>query len=258
MAVETDRLNKALQTGGLAKGTTDSTIRKYSNDVAFHSQAASIVNNPISREGMTYMQRQVDLVEHSKGSTNTERYGDMRTYGGGGAAKQRASNTRLDNETSLNRMDDDEEDEDADEEVQRPIGQFAPQMEATARASLNSAAFNRNIHATMGPVGAGGTGYFGYTPPQPLSSITPHHTAQIATEETPAEIEEVRDEACMEICSKTTRGTVLQGVVDGLSRPRDKQLVRVNELMTKQNKTTTERLDKLVKFEENRRKSKTD
>ena len=88
--------------------------------------------------------------------------------------------------------------------------------------------------------------------------IHPHPIAQMPTEETPAEIEEVRDEAYMEICSDTTRGTVLQGVVDGLSRPRDKQLVRVNELMTKQNKTTTERLDKLVKFEENRRKSKTD
>ena len=77
---------------------------------------------------MSYMQRQVDLVEHSKGSTHTERYGDMRNYGGRGAAKQRASNTRLDNETSLNRIDEDEEDEDEDKDEQQPIGQFDPQI----------------------------------------------------------------------------------------------------------------------------------
>ena len=62
-------------------------------------------------------------------------------------------------------------------------------MEAAARASLNSAAFNHNIRATMGPGGGGGPSYFGYTPPQPLSSVTPHHTAQMPAEETTAKIE---------------------------------------------------------------------
>ena len=52
-------------------------------------------------------------------------------------------------------------------------------------------------------------------------------------EETSPKIEEVRDEAYIEIISDPTHGPVLQGVIDRLSCPCDKQLVRVNKLMAK-------------------------
>jgi hypothetical protein len=48
--------------------------------------------------------QQTDCVmaqQHPKGATYTEQFGDMRTHGTGGAAKQRASNTRLEDASVL-------------------------------------------------------------------------------------------------------------------------------------------------------------
>ncbi len=122
----------------------------------------------------------------------------------------------------------------------------------------------------MGPCGGfGATGFGGngigsgysHTPVFGLSapSITPHPQQaqpQQPNSKTPAEIGEVVDEAMLEIISDTDRGAVLQDVVDGLSRPRDPQLVKVNNLLVKKDKAVDERLDGLVKYETNRQANK--
>ena len=101
--IETTRLTNARKSGSLDKSTTDDSIKRYMDEVAYLAQAKSIVDNPPTRGGMEFMKNQVDMAQHKKGTTYTSGYGDMRSS----AAKQRASNTRLKNEESLHGLDDD-------------------------------------------------------------------------------------------------------------------------------------------------------
>jgi len=124
-------------------------------------------------------------------------------------------------------------------------------------AKMNSLRFNSNLR---GIIGHGGMAHpLGPTPPHSLPPVTPHlgGLAQPPTDETPVDIGEVRDEAMMEIVSGTEGDSIaLQGVVDGLSRPRDPQIVKMNELLVKKKKDIDERLDGLARLEANRRASK--
>ena len=121
----------------------------------------------------------------------------------------------------------------------------------------------------MGPDGGGlfvaagtGTGSYVITPLHPLTPLTPHpgcgkmpHQQQ-PTDESPNEISEVIEGAMMKTVSDTNCGAELQGVIDGLSRPRNQQLVKMNNLLLKGKKGPEKRLDGLAKFEGNRRASR--
>ena len=98
----------------------------------------------------------------------------------------------------------------------------------------------------------------GSNPPHSLLlRTTPHLGQKQPVDETPDEIAEVRDEAMMGIVIGSERDPIaLQGIVDGLCRPRDQQMVKVNTLLVKRNKDVEDRLDGLAKFEENRQKSR--
>ena len=279
--IEQKRLRRARESGGLAKNTTDEEINNYANKVGFHSQAFNIVNNPPSREAMSFMKKTVESAQHANGSTYTNKFGDMR---GTSAAKQRGDNTRLSEmdeqlgqkmkeaagdyfdtnqiesatQASLQALAVDNFDPEQMAKAtqaslkEAAVAQFDP-SQMVARASMNSNAFNTNLRSTMGP--RGGMVGFGMTPPHPL---TPFSVGKVAEDETPADIVEVRDEAFEEIMlsSDSTRGHTLQGVVEGLTRPRDDQLVKANALLSRKGKSATERLNGLVRFEDNRQGSK--
>lgn len=267
--IEQARLRRARDSGGLAKNTTDDAINNYAKRVGFSAQANDIVNNPPSRDVMTFLKKKVNDAQHRKGATYTDKYGDLR---GTSAAKQRGDNTRLSNPTSTNEMDTQlaQKMKEAASEFdpnqlqvatqaslqQLAVDHFDPnQVAAATQASLHAvsnASFNANLRPTM-------NGY-GISPPH---ALTPFSTQKLAYEpppidDTPSEIVEVRDEAFEEIMldSESTRGETLQGVVDGLTRPRDEQLVKANSLLLRKGMSKDERLDGLAKFEDNRRTSK--
>jgi hypothetical protein len=314
LEAENDMLSKSRDSGALAKSTTDVEIDRYSEEVSYMAHATSITNNAPTRQGMAFLRKQVDMVQHEKGSTFTDKHGSMRTYGGSSAAKQRASNTRLQNPVSLHNMADSDDldklDDSLGRKMKEAVNGFDPdhvnqavqnsllmnqpeleqmtQIAAAKQESINSASFNANLRGTMGPDGnlhapvvayqpiyqfgaaaashgggVGGGATFGTSPPHSLPPLTPYLTGKMqhqpTTNERHPDIGEVRDEAMLEIVSDaTTRGPALQGVVEAFSRPRDQQMVRVNTLLVSKGQSTMERLDKLVKFEQNRRDSKKD
>ena len=106
-----------------------------------------------------------------------------------------------------------------------------------------------------------GPGCFGITPPHYLTPYSMGKTPyKLPVDDTPSEVVEVCDEAFEEIMlsSDLTHQDTLQGAVDGLTRPRDEQLVKANALLVKKGKSTEERLNGLAKFEDNRHASKKD
>ncbi len=103
--LEKESLNYDCTSGTLTKSTDDSAISNYSERVLFPTQASAIVNNPSYQEGLAYLRQKVDAVQHPKGATYTEGYGNVHTHGGAGAAKQRGRNTYLCNVASLHHLD---------------------------------------------------------------------------------------------------------------------------------------------------------
>ena len=168
-SIERDRLTQARDSGGisLALGTTDSEIDNYASKVGFHNQATSIVHNVPTSQAFAYMARTMETAQHSKGATHTEKYGDMRTYGGALAAKQRGSNTRLTNPNSLHDTAENEEERQMEEARRRsyednmPAGNFDQQQLAMAtQASLKQQQFqiqqqfqSQNQHMTTTMMG---------------------------------------------------------------------------------------------------------
>ena len=80
-------------------------------------------------------------------------------------------------------------------------------------------------------------------------------------DETPQGIAETRDEALLEIMSgggeeDEQRGIVLQGVVDGLTKPRDNQIEKAHGLLERKGKEASERVDGLAKLVANRLRTK--
>ena len=62
--IETTRLTNARKSGSLDKSTTDDSIKRYMDEVAYLAQAKSIVDNPPTRGGMELMKNQVDMAQH--------------------------------------------------------------------------------------------------------------------------------------------------------------------------------------------------
>jgi hypothetical protein len=81
--------------------------------------------------------------------------------------------------------------------------------------------------------------------------------SSILEDETPQGIAETCDEALLEIMSGSgeedeQRGIVLQGVVDGLTNPRDNQMEKAHGLLECKGKEASERVDGLAKLVANR------
>jgi hypothetical protein len=77
--------------------------------------------------------------------------------------------------------------------------------------------------------------------------------SNILEDETPQGIAETRDEALLEIMSgggeeDEQRGIVLQGVVDGLTKPWDNQMEKAHGLLERKGKEASERVDGLAKL----------
>ena len=93
-------------------------------------------------------------------------------------------------------------------------------------------------------------------PMKSCAAFTPAATDNLE-DETPQGIAETRDEALLEIMSGSAeedvkRGVALQGVVDGLSKPRSAQIEKGHAVLERQGKTVTERLEGLVKLVANK------
>ena len=89
--------------GKIAASTKDEELKKHAQKKGHHASALSVLRNPLSGTARQQMEALVENVEHPKGATHTDKHGDMRTHGAGGAkrAKQRAANTNLTNASSL-------------------------------------------------------------------------------------------------------------------------------------------------------------
>jgi len=89
--------------GKIAASTKDEELKKHAQKKGHHAAALSVLRNPLSGTARQQMEALVENVEHPKGATHTDKHGDMRTHGAGGAKKamQRAANTNLTNASSL-------------------------------------------------------------------------------------------------------------------------------------------------------------
>ena len=90
-------LKESRESGAIDSNTTDDEIHAYSSAVAFQSSSRAMLNNPPSKEGLHYMEEQIDLAQHEKGSTYTSHHGNVRKS----SAKHRGANSRLTNAESL-------------------------------------------------------------------------------------------------------------------------------------------------------------
>lgn len=117
---ETNRLIDARANGVLSKRTSDEEITNYATKIGYHHQATSIVQAAPDTDALFYLRQQVMAQQHPNGATYTEQYGDMRSYGSGGASKQRADNTRLSNASALH-DNTHHEDEDVERAIQESL-----------------------------------------------------------------------------------------------------------------------------------------
>ena len=96
------QLQEQRKQGKIAKSTTDEELKKQAEKSGFRSASLHAVRNPLSGQARAQMESVVANMEHELGATHTNKYGDMRTHGGGARkAKQRATNTNLTNASSL-------------------------------------------------------------------------------------------------------------------------------------------------------------
>ena len=96
------QLQEQRKQGKIAKSTTDEELKKQAEKSGFRSASLHAVRNPLSGQARAQMESVVANMEHELGATHTNKYGDMRTHGGGAKkAKQRAANTNLTNASSL-------------------------------------------------------------------------------------------------------------------------------------------------------------
>lgn len=194
--------------------------------------------------------------QHPKGATYTEQYGDMRTHGTGGAAKQRASNTRLEDASVLHdhpaaaRNDEFDGMEWAIQESLRQQ-QLLEETTTMQTCPFGVALSDRNEMSafTTAPVASAS-----------VNAFTPvaHNNFE---DEMPQGITETREEAMMEImlggCNEDNeRGVELQGIVDGLTKPRDVQIEKAHNLLEKKGKTAEERVNGLANLVRNKNRSK--
>ena len=100
------RLKQDKEDGMIAKSATLDDLKFHAERAGAHNQAMVMIHNPPSMNGFDYIERQIQAVRHENGSTHTEEYGDLRKFNGPAATKQRATNTRLTNASSLNTEDD--------------------------------------------------------------------------------------------------------------------------------------------------------
>jgi hypothetical protein len=97
-------------------------------------------------------------------------------------------------------------------------------------------------------------------PMKSTAAFTPG-ASNILEDETPQGIAETRDKALLEIMSgggeeDEQRGIVLQGVVDGLTKPPDNQREKAHGLLEREGKEASERVYGLVKLDANRLRTK--
>ena len=96
------QLQEQRKQGKIAKSTTDEELMNQAEKSGFHSASLHPIRNRLSGQARAQMESVVSKMEHELGATHTNKYGDMRTHGGGAKkAKQRAANTNLTNASSL-------------------------------------------------------------------------------------------------------------------------------------------------------------
>ena len=104
-AMEDDELRRLKQdqdNGMIAKSATFDDLQFHAERAGAHNQAMVMIHNPPSMKGFDFIEQQIQSVQHTKGSTYTDGYGDLRNHSGTAATNQRATNTRLNNASSLN------------------------------------------------------------------------------------------------------------------------------------------------------------
>ena len=237
---ETNRLTSARENGGLSKKTTDEEIDNYAAKMGYHHQATSIVQGAPDTDALFFIRQQVLAQQHPNGATYTEQYGDMRSYGPGGAVQQRADNTRLTNASILHNhataaTSSSEED---------PLDWAIHDSLMEQQRLYNSTAVMMPPDATM----------------KSTATFTPA-ASNILKDETPQGIAETRDKALLEIMSDggeedEQRGIALQGVVDGLTKPWDNEMEKAHGLLERKGKEASERVDGLAKLVVNRLRTK--
>ena len=99
--IEREKDQMMQENGDIDSGTSEQALTQHADQVGRLCQATFIVNNPPTTAAHNFLAQQMRTARHMKGSTWTDRYGDMRSYGGGSNATQRAINTRLTNPASL-------------------------------------------------------------------------------------------------------------------------------------------------------------
>ena len=246
---ETNRLLSDRDHGGLAKSTTDEEIFNYAEKIGYHHQATSIVQGGPSTDAMAFLRQQVKAVENEGGATFTTQYGDMRAYKSGGAASKRANNTRLSDAASLHNLP-----------FTAPPSQS--EDEAVDWAIQDSLAEQQRLYDSVVQPTAGGGMIHNAPPPAPVKGVNVFDAeCNNLVDETPQAIQDTRDVAMLEIMgaggvTDGDRGVLLQGIVDGLTKPRDQQIEKAHALLERKGNEATERVEGLSKLVANRRRTK--
>lgn len=255
---ETNRLLSDREHGGLAKSTTDEEIFNYAEKIGYHHQATSIVQGGPTTDAMAFLRQQVKAVENEGGATFTTQYGDMRAYKSGGAANQRANNTRLSDAASLHNLPfasanaagppSPSEDEAVEWAIQDSLADQQRLYDSVVQPTAESGM----IHNASGML----------PPPAPVKDMNGFDAeCNNLVDETPQAIQDTRDEALLEIMggggvTDDDRGVLLQGIVDGLTKPRDQQIEKAHALLERKGNEATERVEGLSKLVANRLRTK--
>ena len=234
--------------GHISRGTTDEQLQLYADRSGWQTAAVSLLNETPSVEAYSYMEAQVRAAEDPRGASYTAKHGYI---AGSAAAKQRARNTRMAGAEGLHSADcgEDAFEKDTRRAIKKSIlddGHCDP--EEMWQATFNSEQSER-LRVQTEPRGI--------TPTYAAAaSAPPAPVVKVASKKTPVEVEEVRDEATIQVCigSGSASSETLQDVVDDLTRPYNQQTMKVHDLLVKKGKDVDERIDGLANWVETRKK----
>lgn len=263
----------------IASTTDDEELMIVSEEAKWHTASVNLINSTQSTECTKSMRSMIKACQDTRGTTFSTTHGDMRTYNGPKAAQQRAANCRLNNAPGVTAaagaaagtVDADCIDVDAAPMGEIPFLESHNNVAAVGNALLDDyrghhmpfacsdlddeerALLEQGIRNSLADQQQANLyPYYNHAPPPlPQYTATPSTVANLPPEDpTPDGIVEMRDEASMQVVlsEDPKERVLLQGVHDGFERPRDEQMVRMNERLAATGISTAERVQKLTKI----------
>ena len=259
-AMQLDTMKKQRENGQLTRGTTDDELYDFASKAGDQMAAINMLSNPPTVKAAQFLERQIQKVQDPRGARFSRKHGNLSRAS---AATQRSRNTGINDAHTVHNTsyDDSTDDEQLEKDTNRATknsildtGEVDPDdMEHAMRESLDMA----SKHAARSQNQKQSSCPLPMKSPE-IEVVELKETAVVAgkTEETPAEIVDVRDEAIGQVLvMQPSDSAKHHQVLSDLTRPYDPITTRANTIMFQKGKSTEERVDGLLTLVEGKMQS---